>query len=188
MLRVDAHDYKGADVRGKVVLVMNDDPSGDPALFGGKTRLWYGRWDYKYLEAARHGAAGAIVIHATPSAAYPWQVVTSSNAREKFELPAQGEPRLVAKMWATEDASRRIAALGGQDLDRLRAAAESRSARPVALGIRLALPVDADVRRIESANVLGVLPGSDPALAKEAVVYTAHHDQFEAARKRALAR
>jgi hypothetical protein len=172
-------DYKDADVRGKVVLVMNSDPSDDPALFAGPTRLWYGRWDYKYLEAARHGAAGAIVIHTTPSAAYPWQVVVSSNAREKFDLPARpGEPRLLAKMWATEAASRALAALGGKDLDALRAGAQDRSFRPEALGVRVAFAIDADLRTIESANVLGVLPGADPALAKQAVVYTAHHDHL----------
>jgi Zn-dependent M28 family amino/carboxypeptidase len=172
-------DYAGADVRGKVVLVMNDDPSDDPALFAGKTRLWYGRWDYKYLEAAKHGAAGAIVIHTTPSAAYPWQVVVSSNMREKFDLPAQPrDPHLVAKMWATEDASRKIAALGGKDLDALRKQAQTRGFHATSLGVKLAFPLDADVRRIESANVLGVLPGSDPALAAQAVVFTAHHDHL----------
>jgi hypothetical protein len=172
-------DYKDADVRGKVVLVMNDDPSDDPALFAGRTRLWYGRWDYKYLEAAKHGAVGAIVIHTTPSAAYPWQVVVSSNAREKFELPARpGEPRLVAKMWATEAASRSLAALGGKDLDVLRNGATSRTFHPTALGVKVAFPIDADLRTIESANVLGLLPGSDPGLSKQAVVYTAHHDHL----------
>jgi hypothetical protein len=171
-------DYKGIDVRGKVVLVMNDDPSDDPALFGGKTRLWYGRWDYKYLEAARHGASGAIVIHTTPSAAYPWQVVVSSNAREKFELPPHGEPRLVARMWATDEASRKIAALGGHDLDALRKDALTAAFHATSLGVKLAFPVDADLRRIDSANVLGILAGSDPALATQAVVFTAHHDHL----------
>jgi Zn-dependent M28 family amino/carboxypeptidase len=171
-------DYKDADVKGKVVLVMNDDPSSDPKLFGGKTRLWYGRWDYKYLEAAKHGAVGAIVIHTTESAAYPWQVVTSSNARERFELPAHGEPRVVAKMWATDDASHRLAALGGKNLDDLRESAEGRAFQPVPLGVKVGFSIDNDVRRIDSANVLGVLPGSDPAHAKQAVAYTAHHDHL----------
>jgi hypothetical protein len=171
-------DYKDVDVRGKVVLVMNDDPSDDPALFAGKARLWYGRWDYKYLEAARHGAAGAIVIHTTPSAAYPWQVVVSSNSREKFELPEHGEPRLVAKMWATEDASRKIAALGGKDLDALRRDAQTRAFRATPLGSKLAFPLEAAVRRIDSANVLGVLPGSDASLSRQVVVFTAHHDHL----------
>jgi Zn-dependent M28 family amino/carboxypeptidase len=174
-------DYKGVDVKGKVVLVMNDDPSSDPALFGGKRRLWYGRWDYKYLEAAKHGAAGAIIIHTTPSAAYPWQVVVSSDARERFQLPAApGDPRLVAEMWATEEASRKIAALGGKDLDALRAAAEKREFTPVSLGVKLGFGFTNALRTIESENVVGVLPGTDPALAKEAVVYSAHHDHLGA--------
>jgi Zn-dependent M28 family amino/carboxypeptidase len=172
-------DYKAADVKGKIVLVMNNDPSSDPALFAGKRRLWYGRWDYKYLEAAKHGAVGAIIIHTTPSAAYPWQVVVSSNAKERFQLPAAaGEARLAADMWATEEASRKIAGLGGKDLDALRAAAEKREFVPVPLGVRFPLAFTNDLHTLESANVIGVLPGSDPELAKEAVVYTAHHDHL----------
>ncbi len=174
-------DYKNVDVKGKVVLVMNNDPSTDLSLFEGKTRLWYGRWDYKYLEAAKHGAAGAIIIHTTPSASYPWQVVTSSwsAASEHFELPATpGEPRLAAEMWATEDASRKIAQLGGKDLDALRAAAEKREFVPVSLGVKTSLALTSGIRTIDSANVVGVIPGSDPVLAKEAVVYSAHHDHL----------
>ncbi len=106
-------DYKDVDVKGKVVVVMNNDPAGDPELFGGKTRLWYGRWDYKFREAARKGAAGCIIIHTTPSAGYPWQVVVTSNHAERFELPAEKEPHLLAKMWATEDSVRRIFTAGG---------------------------------------------------------------------------
>ncbi len=171
-------DYQGTDVKGKVVLVMNNDPASDPALFAGKTRLWYGRWDYKYLEAARHGAAGAIVIHTTPSAAYPWQVVTSSNTGEKFELPAADEPRLQAKMWATEEASRKIAALGGKDLDALRAAAEKRGTRAVPLGASFSVAFKNTVRKLEGENVIGRLPGADKKLADQVVVYTAHHDHL----------
>ena len=174
-------DYKNVDVKGKVVLVMNDDPSSDPNLFDGKTRLWYGRWDYKYLEAARHGAAAAIIIHTTPSAGYPWQVVVSSwgASSEHFDLPATpGDPRVAAQMWGTEDACRRIARLGGKDLDVLRAAAEKREFVPVSLGVRTSLSFTNDLRTVESANVIGVLPGSDASLAKEAVVYTAHHDHL----------
>ncbi len=171
-------DYQGVDVKGKVVLVMNSDPESDPALFAGKTRLWYGRWDYKYLEAARHGAVGAIVIHTVPSAAYPWQVVESSNTGERFELPAGQEPRLQARMWATEEASRKIASLGGKDLDALRAAAEKRGNPAVPLGVTLSAAFSSTVRRIGGDNVLGRLPGADPKLRDEVVVYTAHHDHL----------
>ena len=172
------NDFKGSDVRGKVLVVMNNDPEGDPDLFAGKTRLYYGRWDYKYEEAAKKGAAGVIIIHTTPSAGYPWQVVQTSWGGEAFELPAGNEPRLALKMWATEDASRKIAALGGFDLDELRRRAEGRDFRAVPLGVKLSVEVKTKLRRMDTANVLGILPGGDPALSKELVVYSAHHDHL----------
>ena len=172
-------DYKGADLRGKVVLVMNNDPERDEALFAGKRRLYYGRWDYKYNTAARQGAAGVIIIHTTPSAGYKWQVVQTSWTGEQFDLPARGnEPELQVKAWATEESSRRIARLGGHDLDALRAGAERRDFRPLPLGVRLSLTLKNTLRRTTTANVLGRLPGSDPRLEREAVLYTAHHDHL----------
>jgi Zn-dependent M28 family amino/carboxypeptidase len=172
-------DFKGVDVRGKVLLVMNNDPEDDPALFAGTTRLYYGRWDYKYEEAARHGAAGVIIIHTDHSASYPWHVVQSSWTGPQFELPATpGEPRVELRMWATEDACRRLAKLGGKDLDELRRAAEKRDFRPVALGIKLSAAVKTTLTRSRTANVLARLPGSDPKLAKEAIVVSAHHDHL----------
>ena len=171
-------DYAGVDVRGKVVLVMNDDPSDDPAIFAGKTRLYYGRWTYKYEEAARHGAAGVVIIHTTPSAAYPWSVVQTSWAGTLFSLPDDPNPLVDVRMWATEDASRRIAALGGQDLDALRRAATRRGFKAVPLGVRCSLGLAAEVTRIETANVMGRLPGRDAARRGEAVLVTAHHDHL----------
>ena len=171
-------DFKDADLRGKVLLVMNNDPEDDPNLFAGKTRLWYGRWDYKYRMAAQKGAAGAIIIHTTHSAGYAWQVVQTSWAGEQFELPDDGSSRVQVKMWATEEASRKIAALGGKDLDRMRAAAEKRDFRPVPLGVRVSIAMTNVIATKESGNVIGVRRGSDPRLAGEAVIYTAHHDHF----------
>ena len=172
-------DYKGQDLKGKVLLVMNNDPETDPKLFAGKTRLYYGRWSYKYEQAARLGAVGAIVIHTTPSAGYGWQVVQTSNTGEVFSLPAvAGEARLPVKAWATEDACRKLAKLGGQDLDALRAAAEKRDFRPVPLGVTLNLTLQNQVQRKKTANVIGKIPGSDPLLSAEAVLYTAHHDHL----------
>ena len=171
-------DYKDVDVKGKVVLMMNNDPEDDPKLFAGKTRLWYGRWDYKYMMAARKGAAGAFIIHTQPSAGYPWQVVQSSWSHERFELPYEGEPRVDIKGWFTEDASKKIASLGGQDLDRLHQAAQNRDFRPVPLGVNVSMLIENAVQTKDSANVIGKLPGSDPRLASEAVIYTAHHDHF----------
>ena len=172
------NDFKDADLRGKVLLVMNNDPESDPDLFAGRRRLFYGRWDYKYEIAARQGAAGAIVIHTPRSAGYGWAVVQSSWTGQQFFLPAADEPALQIRAWTTEEASRRIARLGGHDLDALRAAAERRSFRPVPLGVRLDLTLRNRTGPRRSANVVGRLPGRDPAAAREAVVYTAHHDHL----------
>ena len=172
-------DLKGADLRGKVLLFLNNDPADDPKLFAGKTRLYYGRWDYKYEQAARAGAAGALIVHTRASAGYPWTVVQSSWTGELFHLPPRADqPRLPLKAWLTEEASRRLVGLGGQELDTLRAAAEKRDFRPVPLGVTVDLALKADVRRTRSANVIGRLPGSDPALSQEAVIFSAHHDHF----------
>lgn len=169
-------DYKGADLRGKLLLMLNNDPEDDPALFAGKTRLYYGRWDYKYESAARTGAVGAIIVHTEPSAGYKWQVVQSSWSGEQFAVPEPGGPKLQVKAWATEDASRRIAQLGGRDLDALRAAAQRRDFRPVPLGVRSSLALQNQVSRTRTANVIGRLRGGDRK--GEAVVYTAHHDHL----------
>ena len=171
-------DFKGVDVKGKVLVMLNNDPDWDPKLFAGKTRLYYGRWVYKYESAARHGAAGVIIVHTTPSAGYPWQVVQSSWGGEQFELPAEGEPRLQLKGWATEDAARRLVKAGGQDLDKLIAAAKSRSFKPVPIALRTSIKFDNKVSRVRTANVAGLLPGSDPKLKEQVVIYTAHHDHF----------
>jgi Zn-dependent M28 family amino/carboxypeptidase len=172
-------DYKGADLRGKVLLFMNDDPSSDPALFAGKTRLYYGRWSYKYEEAARRGAVGAIVIHTTPSAGYPFQVVQSNHGREAFWLPfAAGAPSIPIRAWCTEDAARRLASFCGHDLDALRRTAESRQFRPVPFGATAALALANKVRQFESGNVLAKLEGSDPERRQEVVVVTAHFDHL----------
>ena len=104
-------------------------------MFAGETRLYYGRWTYKYESAARQGAAGAIIIHTTPSAGYPWQVVQASWSGEQFELPAGDEPRLQVRAWVTEDAARELVKLAGKDLELLREAAKSRDFQPVPLGV-----------------------------------------------------
>jgi Zn-dependent M28 family amino/carboxypeptidase len=171
-------DFKDADVRGKVLLIMNNDPESDPSLFAGKRRLHYGRWDYKYETAARHGAAGAIIIHTDPSAGYGWAVVQNSFTGERFSLPTSGGPELQVEAWTTDEASRKIARLAGRDLDTLRAAAERRDFRPVPLGVRLSLTLHNHVERRQSANVIGRLDGSDPRVRDEAVLYTAHHDHL----------
>jgi Zn-dependent M28 family amino/carboxypeptidase len=171
-------DFKKADLKGKVLLVMNNDPEADPKLFAGKTRLYYGRWDYKYETAAKTGAAAVFIIHTEPSAGYPWQVVQTSWSGEQFELPATDAPRLQVNGWVTEDAARRLVHLGGQDLDKLRASAQTRQFRPVPLGITMSALLANEVTKKKTANVIGRLPGADAALAREAVLYTAHHDHL----------
>src|ERR1041384_4365613 len=102
-------DFKGMDLKGKVLLVMNNDPSDDPQLFAGRTRLYYGRWTYKYEEAARRGALGAIIIHTPPSAGYPWHVIQANHGREGFWLPFQPDaPTIAIRAWCTEDAAKQL--------------------------------------------------------------------------------
>ena len=171
-------DFKDADLKGKVLVMLNNDPDWDPELFEGTRRLYYGRWTYKYESAARQGAAGAIIIHTVPSAGYPWQVVQTSWTGEQFELPDEGEPRLQVAAWTTEDAARKLMAAAGQDLDKLVESARSREFRPVPLGITTSLTLKNKISSVETANVMGLLPGSDPVLKNEVIVYTAHHDHL----------
>ncbi|HKQ61722.1 MAG TPA: M28 family peptidase [Candidatus Polarisedimenticolaceae bacterium] len=171
-------DFKGRDLRGKLLLMLNNDPDESPELFAGKRRLYYGRWDYKYESAAKQGAAGAIILHTPESAGYPWAVVQNSWSGEQFELPDEGGPRLQLTGWVTEQAGRRLVALGGQDLDRLVAAAHRRDFQPVDLGVRTSVDVACELRRVETANVLGVLPGVAGPLAEQLVVFSAHHDHL----------
>jgi Zn-dependent M28 family amino/carboxypeptidase len=171
-------DFKGADLHGKVLLFLNDDPDWDPQLFAGKRRLYYGRWTYKYESAARQGALGAIVLHTEASAGYPWQTVQTSFSGEISRLPGGERPALQVEAWITEDAATRLVALAGHRLAELVGRARSRDFTPVSLGVSTSLQLHNRVRRYESANVLGMLPGIDPARRGELVVYTAHHDHL----------
>jgi Zn-dependent M28 family amino/carboxypeptidase len=171
-------DFKGQDLKGKVLLVMNNDPDWDPNLFAGDTRLYYGRWSYKYESAAKQGAVGAIVIHTTPSAGYPFQVVQTSWSGEQVELPAGDEARIQVKAWTTEDAARKLVAFAGNDLDKLIASAKSKDFQPVPLGLTTSLDFKNTLNKSSTANVYGVLHGSDPKLTDEYVIYTAHHDHL----------
>lgn len=171
-------DFKGVDLRGKILLMLNDDPDWEKDLFAGERKLYYGRWRYKYESAARQGAAGAIIIHTTASAGYPWEVVLSSWSGEQFEVPAGDEPHVELQAWLTEKAAARLVSLAGMDLSELIASARSRQFRPVPLGVESSIRFPVDIRRTETANVIGMLRGSDPELASEAVIFTAHHDHF----------
>lgn len=174
----DWDDFKGVDVRGKILVVMNNDPADDPEKFAGRTRLYYGRWDYKYAKAAELGAAGMLIIHTTESAGYPYQVVQTSWTGPQMALAGQTDGRLPMEGWVTEDAARRLMTLAGFDLDTLRAKAERRDFQPVPLGIRTSFELKCLVENSQTGNVLGLLPGSDPVLGREWVVFMAHHDHL----------
>ena len=174
------NDYAGVDVRNKWVMIMVNDPpapADEPTLFGGAALTYYGRWTYKFEEAARQGAAGALLIHTDESATYPWQVVQSSWSGTQYSLPPQpGEPALGVKAWITNDAARDLARRGGRNLDTLREAAGRRGFKAVPLNIRAAATLTQKANRKTSANVIGVVKGTTRA--DEAVVYTAHWDHF----------
>jgi Zn-dependent M28 family amino/carboxypeptidase len=171
-------DFKGFDLRGKVLVMLNNDPDWDDQLFEGKRRLYYGRWTYKYESAAAQGAAGAIIIHTEPSAGYGWNVVRSSWGGTQFELPTSEPSPLRVKGWLTEEVARQVLALSDHDLGQLVEAAKRRDFRPVPLGVETTLRFTNRLEQVETGNVLALLPGSDPALADEVVVYTAHHDHL----------
>lgn len=173
------NDYAGVDVKGKWVLVMVNDPPApvdEPNLFGGKALTYYGRWTYKYEEAARQGAAGALLIHTDESATYPWQVVQSSWTGTQYALPpGPGAPALGIKAWLTNRAATDLVKRAGKDLDALRAAASKRGFTPVPLGIRAAATLEQQTTKKTSPNVIGLLRGANE---KEAVVFTSHWDHF----------
>ena len=171
-------DYKGVDLHGKVLLMLvNEPPSDDPRFFAGKALTYYGRWTYKYEEALRRGAVAAVLIHKTEMASYGWDVVRNSWSGENSYLKAEG-PRLKAAGWVSLETGRGIAEAAGQDLDQWLARAHSRDFQPIPLPLTLKAHMVSKVRSFTSSNVLAVLPGSDPMLRDEAVIYTAHYDHL----------
>jgi len=180
------NDYKGdeADYRGKILdMLVNDPPATaeEPNLFGAKALTYYGRWTYKFEEAARRGAAGAILLHTDQSAGYPWGVVRTSNGSWRFDIartPDDSTPFLKFRSWMTDEAAHRMMKLADQDLDALRTQAASRDFQPVKLGIKAKLYLKSEVKRVAAPNVVGLLQGSDPKLRSEYVVYSAHWDHL----------
>jgi Zn-dependent M28 family amino/carboxypeptidase len=181
-------DYKGLDVKGKtLVMLVNDPPVPDPAnpsaldpkTFGGNAMTYYGRWTYKYEKAAELGAAGAIVVHNTQQAGYPWPVVQGFGG-ERFGLvtPDKNVGRAKVESWIAEDSARRLFRLAGQDFDALKAKAATREFQPVDLGVTASFSMKQKMRTIESHNVIAKLAGSDPALKNEYVIFSAHWDHL----------
>jgi Zn-dependent M28 family amino/carboxypeptidase len=173
------NDYAGVDAKGKLVMMLVNDPPAtpqEPDLFGARAMTYYGRWTYKLEEAERQGAAGVILVHTTESASYPWNVVTGSWSGEQYQLPLKPErtsPLSVAS-WVTQDAARRLLALGGQNLDSLTAAAQRRGFRAVDTGVSGSYRLESEIRRLQTANVVGLLPGKTD----EVVIFSAHYDHL----------
>ena len=176
-------DFKGTDVRGKVLLVLVNDPpatSAEPNLFGGKAMTYYGRWTYKYEEAERRGAAGMLIVHTTERAGYPWHVVVNSNSTEHRILPR--DPSLPAPIgvrgWITDSAATALLAEAGLNMTDLRKRAESRDFRPVSTGIIIDATMSNRLQHMSANNVVGVVRGIDPKVRDEYVAYSAHWDHF----------
>ena len=175
------NDYRGVDVRGKTVIVLVNDPgyaTGDPQLFRGRAMTWYGRWVYKYEEAARQGAAACFIVHTTGAAGYPWTVVQNSWSGPQQSLPpsvAPG-PRLAVAGWLTHDAAARLFAKAGLDLDALAKQAAQRGFRPVPLAATASITLDSAISRTRSNNVLAMVRGSK--YPDQVVVYSAHWDHL----------
>ncbi len=173
-------DFKDVDVRGKVlVMFTNEPPSTDSAFFGGRALTYYGRWTYKYEEALRRGALGALIIHTTPTAGYGWNVVRNSwGGEQPFVRLSPGQPALEFAGWLSQQAGARLVAGTGRTLEQLLAAAGSRDFRPIPLGVRVEMTTRSEIREIQTRNVAALVSGSDPALSSEAVIYSAHWDHL----------
>ena len=176
-------DFKGTDVRGKILLVLVNDPpapASEPNLFGGKAMTYYGRWTYKYEEAERRGAAGMLIVHTTAAASYPWQVVVGSNSVEHRLLPrpASAPPPIGVRGWITDSAATALLAQAGLNMATLRKQAESRDFRPVSTGINMDMSMQNTMQHMAANNVIGVVRGIDPKVRDEYVVYSAHWDHL----------
>ncbi|HEY4670536.1 MAG TPA: M28 family peptidase [Gemmatimonadaceae bacterium] len=176
-------DFKNVDVRGKVLLVLVNDPpasAAEPNLFGGKAMTYYGRWTYKYEEAERRGAAGMLIVHTTAAASYPWQVVVGSNSVEHRLLPraANAPPPIGVRGWITDSAATALLAQAGLSMATLRKQAESRDFRPVSTGITIDATMQNSMQHMAANNVVGTVRGIDPKVRDEYVAYSAHWDHL----------
>ncbi|MFC6645846.1 M28 family peptidase [Granulicella cerasi] len=174
-------DYAGVDVKGKVIVcIVGDPPSTDPKFFGGDALTYYGRWTYKFEQAARKGAIGALIIHRTDYASYGWDVVRNSNTTEKTFLRDDENPRLKAASWIHLEVARSLFAMSGLDLDKEMAEASKPGFKAFQLPVKLQAKITSEVRPFQSPNVVGMLPGANVAAHKpdQAVMYTAHYDHL----------
>ena len=182
-------DYKDVDVRGKTILMLINDPAVtepnnpsklDDKMFRGRTMTYYGRWTYKYEIAAQKGAAAAIIIHETEPAAYPYSVVRTSWAKENFELdePDKNKGAVEVRSWITLEVAKKLLSAAGQDFDKLKKAAATKSFRPVSLNAQATVEIKQQLRSFKSHNVIGKFEGSDAKLRDEYVMYSAHWDHL----------
>ncbi|HKP87503.1 MAG TPA: M28 family metallopeptidase [Blastocatellia bacterium] len=182
-------DYKGMDVRGKVLVMLVNDPPVpdvknpsklDEKMFKGRAMTYYGRWTYKYEIAAEKGAAGVLIIHETEPAGYPWAVPRGSFSIENFDLVSKDNnmSRVNIEGWISNDKARELFGTVGMSLDAMKKAATRKDFKPVALNARAKLNIENKIRHIDSHNVVGKLTGSDPKLKDEYVIYTAHWDHL----------
>lgn len=177
------NDYAGVDVRGKTVVILVNDPDWEmrdnSGPFDGRAMTYYGRWTYKYEEAARQGAAAAIIVHDSEPAAYGWTTVLSSWTGPQLDMDRanKGSDRVAAEAWITNDAARKLFALADQDFDRLTAAAKVKGFKAVPFaGVKAGTTLRSSIRRSKSKNVVGILPGAQRP--DEVVIYTAHWDHL----------
>jgi Zn-dependent M28 family amino/carboxypeptidase len=169
-------DYRGVDVKGKVVLVIvNEPPSQDPKFFNGEALTYYGRWTYKFEEAARKGAIGALIIHRTDLASYGWEVVRNSWSGEQVYLGNDKDPKLKAAAWIQYDVARQVLAASNLNIDAALTAAGTRNFKARELPVRFTAHIVSKVRKFEAVNVLGMLPGTHDG---QAVMYSAHYDHL----------
>lgn len=175
-------DFKGVDVKGKIIIIKNNDPEYDEDLFGGKTRLYYGRYTYKYEKAKEMGALGAIIIHTTPTAGYGWGVVSNGWSRERFYVKSDenaDKGNTEMNGWVTYEAGKTLFNQAGLDIDEMLEAADSPDFEPVELkNTGLSVSIEAEYRDINSRNVIAKVEGNDPELKDEYLVLTAHYDHL----------
>jgi len=173
-------DYKGVDVKGKVVVLFTGEPpSDDPKFFGGKSLTYYGRWTYKYEEAARQGALAALIIHTTPTASYGWEVVRGQSRPMPEVAHTPGTPELTLAGWLTSEAGAKLLAALNLNVETALAAADKRGFRARPIGnAKVKADMEFRISDIDTANVIGMVPGSDPRLKDEAVIFTAHWDHL----------
>ena len=182
-------DYKGVDVKDKIIVMLINDPqvteAGDPAklddkVFNGRAMTYYGRWTYKYEIAAEKGAAGALIVHETGPAGYPYEVLSGSWGRESFEIDrADGNRgRAAVEGWISRERAETLFRLSGHDFEAMKKAALSRDFKPVPLPAKASFRIDQTLRKVKSKNVVAKLDGADPKLKDELVVYTAHWDHL----------